>query len=236
MRTLNFELEDSRGLRHLEFNAACMINLGYVGRNEFAVRHHIEELAKEGVPAPATIPLCIPMPLDALSTEAQIDVAGEKTSGEVELAFLIQNERIYVGVGSDHTDREIERTNMALSKQVCPNVIGNRLWDFQELSACWDDLLLQSWVDCEAEGRILYQRAPLKTILPPQRLLDCARSSLKNQSMDGVIVFSGTIGLLKSEFVCGSAFCCELFNPANGRKLSSHYTVRRLSSIFSGCA
>jgi hypothetical protein len=169
-----------------------------------------------------------------LSTEAQIDVAGEKTSGEVELAFLIQKEQIYVGVGSDHTDRELERTNMALSKQICPNVIGHRLWDFEELSACWDDLLLQSWVDCGGEGRILYQRAPLKTILPPQKLLDCARSSLKDRSMDGLIIFSGTIGLLKSEFVCGPAFYSELFNPTNGRKLSSQYTVRRLSSVFAG--
>jgi len=232
MKTLALELEDRRGVRPLEFSTTSMINLGYVGRDEAAVRHHIEELAKEGVPPPSAVPLVIPMPLNALCTDTQIDVAQEKTSGEVELVFLNQRGKIYVGVGSDHTDRELERSNIALSKQVCPNVLGARVWDLDELKDGWDDLLLQSWVGSES-GEILYQSAPLKTMLPAQRLLDCAFSILMTNSKEGLVIFSGTISLIHSQFIYAPSFRCELFNPASGRRLSCQYTVRVLSSVFS---
>ena len=90
MRKLKLELEDSSGTRPLDVVVSSMINLGYVGRNEAAVRHHIEELAKEGVPPPASIPMKIPMPLSALSLDTEIDVASDKTSGEVEAVFVFQ--------------------------------------------------------------------------------------------------------------------------------------------------
>jgi len=231
MKTLTLEIDDSQGIRPLRFDASAMVNLGYVGRNEAAVRHHIEELAKEGVAPPASIPMRIPMPLSTLSQDAEIDVAGEKTSGEVEVVFLLGKGKVYVGIGSDHTDREIERQNMALSKQVCPNVVGPRVWDFETVAPHWDELLLQSWVR-DASGETLYQRATLAAMLPAEKLLACARTTFKNASAEGLVIYSGTIGLLKSQFIYAPGFRCELSDPKSGRSLSCEYSVRTLASVF----
>jgi hypothetical protein len=232
MKTIVLELEDRRGVRPLEFTAANMVNLGYVGRDAAAVRHHIDELAKEGVPPPVTIPMRIPMPLSTLSIDEQIDVSGEKTSGEVEIAFLLTGGKTYVGIGSDHTDREIERQNMALSKQVCPNVLGQRVWDFEELKAVWDELVIQSWVSDDSGREVAYQRNTLKAMLPPQTLIKCGHAALRFPGAEGLVIYSGTIGLLNSQFMYSPSFRCELSNPASGRKLSCQYSVRTLTSIF----
>jgi hypothetical protein len=232
MKTLSLELEEGKGIRPFEFRATMMVNLGYVGRDAAAVRHHIEELAKEGVPPPATIPLRIPMPLGSLTTQGEIDVSGERTSGEVEVVFLLTREKVYVGVGSDHTDRELERRNMALSKQVCPNVLGRRVWDFDEIKQQWDELSIQSWVRDESGTEVLYQRAMLKSLLPAETLIDCGRTALKSASADGLVIYSGTIGLLNSQFIYAPSFRCELYQPGTQRKLTCHYNVRTLSSVF----
>ncbi|HYF52335.1 MAG TPA: DUF2848 family protein [Planctomycetota bacterium] len=235
MRALDLELEDRNGAtRPLKITATSMINLGYVGRDEAAVRHHIEELAREGVPPPASIPMKIPMPLSALSLEEQIDVASEKTSGEVEAVFLFQGKKTYVGIGSDHTDRALERSDMALSKQVCPNVLGRRVWDFDEIKNVWEKLELRSWVRDECDTETLYQHAPLSSMLPAQRLIDCALSALKDPAAhEGLVMYTGTVGLLHKQFVYARGFRCELFNPTNDRRLGCAYKVRTLSSIFS---
>jgi hypothetical protein len=232
VKILQLEVQDAHGVHSLEFSARAMINLGYAGRNEAAVRHHIEELAKEGVAPPASIPMCIPMPVNALTTDSEIEVMSEKTSGEVEIAFLHQGGNVYVGIGSDHTDRELERANMALSKQVCANVVSKRVWNLDDVKKQWDELVMQSWVSDESGNETLYQSASLGTLLPFPALLKCAGEALKNPDTDGLVIYSGTVGLLKSKFIYAPGFRCELTDPALKRSLECRYRVRTLSSMY----
>ncbi len=106
-----------------------MINAGYVGRNQAEVRRHVEELAAKGIPAPKSTPVLFPKVRRALVTDESIEVYGEETSGELEYVLLIRDENeIYVGLGSDHTDRKLEETDIPRSKQVCPNVLSKTVW------------------------------------------------------------------------------------------------------------
>src|SRR5262245_41307430 len=89
----------------LAFPVRRVINAGYVGRDQDAVRVHIEELRREGVPPPAAVPMLFPLPSDSVTTANRIEVGGGETSGEVEYALLLAGDAVYVGVGSDHTDR-----------------------------------------------------------------------------------------------------------------------------------
>jgi len=58
-----------------------LIVAGYTGRDRQAVQVHIDELAHIGVTPPPRVPMFYELKADLLTTDASIDVAGDKTSG-----------------------------------------------------------------------------------------------------------------------------------------------------------
>jgi hypothetical protein len=226
--TFHFVLKSGENCLPLEFKMARMVNGGYVGRNQGEVRHHIEELAKQGIPGPSSTPTLYPVSRRMLSQSSSIEVFGEETSGEAEFVLLMENEKqIYVGVGSDHTDRKLEIVDIAWSKNICPNVISKELWSFEDILPHWDKIVLRSWVT-KAGIRSLYQEAPLRSILPPQELISFVRSRVQG-GLDRTVIFSGTIGILKGELVFGEKFEVELNDPATGDQLSVSYDLTPLN-------
>ncbi|NIQ18355.1 MAG: DUF2848 domain-containing protein, partial [Candidatus Aenigmarchaeota archaeon] len=77
---------------------------------------HIEELRREGIPPPPSVPMLFPVLSHNITTAGQIQVVGSRTSGEAEFVLLLDGENIFVGVGSDHTDRDLERHSIMKSK------------------------------------------------------------------------------------------------------------------------
>ncbi|KQZ01468.1 hypothetical protein ASD45_11870 [Pseudolabrys sp. Root1462] len=59
---------------------------------------------------------------------------GGDSSGEVEPVVLSFDGAMWLGVGSDHTDRKLETLGIALSKQICGKVIGEDVWPLAELT------------------------------------------------------------------------------------------------------
>lgn len=104
--------------------------VGYAGRNQAKVREHIDELAKLGVPPPPYTPTVYPVSAYLLTDQPQITVQSQETSGEVEFAVFIQPGKIYISVGSDHTDRDLEKTDIKKSKQMCEKPVANRVLGF----------------------------------------------------------------------------------------------------------
>lgn len=205
------------------FTVRRLICAGYSGRNEAAVRAHIEELAHEGVPPPAQIPLIMPVPARNLSTGAEIEVVSARTSGEAEAVFFVAQKEIYVGVGSDHTDRGLERHDILQSKQVCPKIAGTNVWRLTDLRSRWDELVLRSFVQ-EGDGpEELYQQGTLSLLRPPEDLLARAGAT------EGLVLFGGTVPVLKGTMRYAGRFRAELHDPATGRSLSCGYAVRVLA-------
>src|SRR5579872_2964020 len=101
---------------------------GWAGRSRDDVQHHIDELVKLGIPAPTEVPILMPMPRHLVTTDTWIEVRDGVTSGEVEYVLLFDGARLWVTVGSDHTDRALERVDIAKSKQLYPNVIAMAAW------------------------------------------------------------------------------------------------------------
>jgi len=102
----------------LRFAYKRMVNAGYTGRNQAEVRKHIEELARKGIPGPPTTPTLYPVIRQALVKDPVIEVYSRETCGEAEYVLLIENEsRIYVGLGSDHTDSKLEEWDIPRGKQ-----------------------------------------------------------------------------------------------------------------------
>ncbi|QXJ22261.1 DUF2848 family protein [Actinomadura graeca] len=184
------------GAGDLECAPRHLIVAGYTGRDEAAVRAHIEELAAIGVPEPPAVPAFYRLDPALLTMEPVVAVDGGNTSGEVEPVLIRHEGRLYLGVGSDHTDRDIERTGIAESKAACPKPLGGEVVQLPDGDA-WDGIRVESSVD----GRP-YQAGTLATLRTPRDLL--ARLAEELGELDGdVVVFAGTLPLLGGAFVPG---------------------------------
>ncbi|WP_313693572.1 DUF2848 family protein [Halorarum halobium] len=200
-----------------------LVNAGWTGRDRDAVDRHVAELEAEGVSPPDRTPILYPKPRHSLSTGTNIQVASGETSGEVEVAFYVAHDRVYVTVGSDHTDRELETENVALSKQVCPNVVGDTFWQLAEVADHWDELELRSWTGDPTDPD-RYQTGTLAELRPPEDLF----SLLEDRTTpphDGTLLFSGSVGTDAGELRTEPYFEAELRDPVLNRTLSVAYTV-----------
>lgn len=217
----------------LSFAVRRVVNAGYVGRDRVAVQAHIDELSREGVPPPGSVPVLFPLSCDSVTTAERIEVIGPDTSGEIEYVLLVgADDEVYVAVGSDHTDRALERTDLGKSKQICKNVVSRRVWRYADVRDHWDELVLSSWVRTqEAQDEALYQQASLSTILPADELLKLVSARIADRQRDGLVIFSGTIPLLGGRFLFGGEFRGELFDPRREARLQVMYHVARLGYL-----
>ena len=227
---IDLVLESKQGQQPLAFNYNRMINAGYVGKNQEEVRRHIEELAAKGIPGPKSIPVLFPVVCHALTTDSVIEVYGNETSGEVEYVLcVVREDEVYVGLGSDHTDRHLEETDIPRAKQICPNLMSRTVWPLAEVEEVWDDLLMSATAVRKGEA-ILYQEGRLGLLLNPAELMDFVRSKIGGP-LENLIIFSGTMGMLTGEFVFGESFAAKLIDEKNNRRLEISYDVKPLDYL-----
>jgi hypothetical protein len=196
-----------------------LIVAGWTGRDEAALNHHIEELAAIGVPRPSSVPVFY---RNAVSNVVQIDrleVLGPDTSGEVEPVIVGLSDGLWIGLGSDHTDRKAETMGIALSKQLCGKVMGAELWRFDEISAHWDRIMIRSYATIGGE-RVIYQEGPLALMRDPVDLM----SRYGRPFVANTIVMCGTIGA-KGGIRPASRFEMELEDPVLKRRIAHGYDV-----------
>ncbi|MBZ0216273.1 MAG: DUF2848 domain-containing protein, partial [Fimbriimonadaceae bacterium] len=114
---------------------------GWTGRDKASLQHHIEELAELGVEPPQKTPMFYRVGVSRLSSADAIEVIGSASSGEAEYVMLQDAGKLWIGAGSDHTDREFERFGITLAKQLCDKPIATRFWAYDDVAAHWDRLL-----------------------------------------------------------------------------------------------
>ena len=227
---LNLVLENTKERRQLVFNYRRMVNAGYVGKNQEEVRRHIQELAEKGIPGPKSTPVLFPVVCNALVTDSVVEVYGSETSGEVEYVLLVINEdEVYVGLGSDHTDRHLEETDIPRSKQICPNLMSRTVWPLEEVQGDWDDLLMNANVVKDGE-EIRYQEGRLGLLLNPAELMAFVKSKIPGP-LEDLVIFSGTMGMLTEGFVFGEKFSSKLIDEKLNRRLEISYDVKPLDYL-----
>jgi len=219
-------LEGKAGKKEVSFEIKGAILCGYTGRDQSAVKRHIEELKKEGVKPPPSVPTFYPKPPQGIALEGGMHVEGRETSGEVEYVLLANPKGIWVGLGSDHTDRELERLDILKSKQVCPTILSHSVWMYEELRDHWDKIEIRSWAT-KAGKKILYQESTLATILPPEELIRLVQQKVRG-SLEGIAIYSGTPPLKTDGIIFADRFEGELYDPILKRKLTLHYSIHTL--------
>jgi Protein of unknown function (DUF2848) len=202
-----------------------LVIAGWTGRDSATVEHHIAELQAIGVARPRTVPCFYRVGANLLSTEETLDVTGADGSGEVEFVLVSLPQGLYVGVGSDHTDRKVESYGVTVSKQMCPKPISRELWPFAEMKDHWDSLVLRSWITRDHQ-QMLYQEGMVTRMLAPEDLI--ARYTGGGATLpSGTAMFCGTIPLL-APIGPAAEFQMELEDPVLGRKLRHRYSTREL--------
>jgi hypothetical protein len=195
---------------------------GWAGRSAAAVEAHIHELEALGMPRPSRTPIFYRVAPSLLTTSDTIQVVGTETSGEVEFVLAMRDDGLWVGLGSDHTDRGLERTSVALSKQLCAKVVAPLLWRFDDLAPHWDRIELRSWAH-RGGRREPYQDGTVAAILSPDRLLAMYAESGAMLDVGGVL-FSGTVPTIAA-IAPADEFEMELFDPVLRRSLHHRYRV-----------
>ena len=162
---------------------------GWTGRDPVARDRHIAELEAIGIARPGSTPIYYRVAARRLTTADSIEVSGSETSGEVEFVLIGWQGRIFVGVGSDHTDRKVESYSVTVSKQMCDKPIASVLWELEDVAGHWDRMILRAfaWID---GARVLYQEGTLDSMLPVAELV---RGGFGGAGLpDGCAMFGGT--------------------------------------------
>jgi hypothetical protein len=194
---------------------------GWTGRDPVARDKHIAELEAIGIARPASTPIYYRVAARRLAITDSIEVSGTDSSGEVEFVLIGWQGRIFVGVGSDHTDRKVETYSVTVSKQMCDKPMAPVLWELEDVAGHWDQMILRSyaWID---GARVLYQEGTLDAMLPVADLI--ARGFGGKGLPDGCAMFGGTFAA-NGGIRPASRFEYELEDPVLKRKIGGGYDV-----------
>jgi len=198
-----------------------LVIAGWTGRNTAALEAHIKELEALGVARPKSVPVFYRVASSLLTQADSIEVMADASSGEVEFVIYALNDGLWVGLGSDHTDRKAETIGVTLSKQMCAKPVCSRAWRYDEISPHWDKLVLRSFVRM-GETRRLYQEGPVNAMRAPEELIGLYRGGAPLET--GTAMFCGTFAV-HGGIVSSGVFEMELEDTKLGRKLAHSYRI-----------
>lgn len=221
MFDLTFTVQDRGAGTPLTLAIDRAVIAGWTGRDPVARDKHITELEAIGIARPATTPIYYRCSARRITLADSIEVSGGDSSGEVEFVLIGWQGRIFVGCGSDHTDRKVEAYSVTVSKQMCDKPVASVLWELEDVIAHWDRLILRAWATIGGQ-RVLYQEGTLDHMLPVKDLI--ARGFGATGLPDGCAMFGGTFAA-KGGIRPADRFEFELEDPVLKRKISHGYDV-----------
>jgi 4-hydroxyphenylacetate 3-monooxygenase len=198
-----------------------LVVAGFTATDPDSVRRHIEELIELGVPVPDVTPSFYRLSPGLVTLEPRIEVAGRQTSGEVEPVLVCAGEDWFLTVGSDHTDRDIERTDIERSKAACAKVLSRELVPYDDVAGDWESIRLKAWT---GETRTPYQDGLAASLMKVPELLRELEQRCPVE-LDGLVLFLGTIPLEAPGFVYSDRYALELACPNGGPTIHLAYEV-----------
>ena len=196
---------------------------GWTGRNTEAVDHHIAELAALGIAPPSQVPLYYRVSNALLTQDKTIEVLGDGTSGEVEPLLIQKDGEIWIGLASDHTDRQLEAHSVAASKQICLKPVEREVWKYDEVKEDLDALILRCLIE-EGGEWVTYQQGSLANIRPLGDLISASGFA------DNAAMLCGTLSAIGGVRPA-TQYRMELEDPIRNRRITLEYSVRQLPIV-----
>ncbi len=215
------------GERKVTLPARRLLVMGWTARDVNAMEAHIRELEEMGIPRPDRTPIMYRNSVARLTTTDCIEVSGGNTSGEVEFVIAMIDGEKWVGVGSDHTDRELEKQGITVAKQICDKPIAPVFWPYDEIAGHWDKLILRSQID-EEGGTVTYQDGTVNAMRPAEELMSILAADHDTGGMrDGDVMMGGTLPA-KGGIRPSGRFSFELIDPVLDRRIAHSYAITEL--------
>lgn len=224
--TLEFTIEPENTTRRVRIDN--LVIAGWTGRNVEALEKHIVELEELGVPRPSSVPCFYRVGTEQFINGSEPQFLGETSSGEVEFVLIGTDEGMLIGVGSDHTDREVETYSVPVSKQMCVKPVSPNVWRYDEVVDHFDDLLLRAWATENGEKK-LYQDGGVTAMRPPEELIGLYMPG-QTTLPAGTAMYCGTLAAIGG-IRPAQRFDVEIEDPVLGRKLSYGYNVNTLPVV-----
>ena len=165
-----------------------------------------------------------------LTQSIDFEVQGAQTGGEGEVVCIREGDEIFISVGSDQCDRELDPLFPDKPKQMCPHPVAGEAWLYDDVQAHWDDLRIRSQVVLNGVT-VPLQDAALGTLVSLEYLLDMEIVRALKETMflycgssdflDSTVDIINELGL--PEFTghgVGDEFHVQLHDPVLNRTLS----------------
>lgn len=226
--TLEFNLVSKSGSTRMALPIKRAVIAGWTARDVAAMEKHIHELEEIGVPRPTSTPMYYRVGASRITQADTVQAAGGDSSGEAEFIMVNIDGKLWVGTGSDHTDRKVETYNITVSKQMCDKPVAATLWPWEEVADHWDELMLRSHI-VENGERKLYQEGPVASMKQPPELIEGYRK--QGGTFDhGTLMFGGTLAA-KGGIRPAERFEFELTDPKLGRSIRHAYGMELLPIV-----
>lgn len=200
-----------------------LILAGFAGRSATEVEHHVEEMARQGVPRPPRIPMFWPVLPHLLSQGRDVPVYGLETTPEVEYVLFTWQGELYVTLGNDQCDIEVEaQLSAEKSKNLCYKTVAQAAWRASEVLGHWDRLEIE--LSCNDS---LLQQDRLAALIRPETLLEKV-AVLDGPRHEGRMIYSGTIATVGTRPPPPYEVAMRLNDPVLDREITHRFRVTAL--------
>jgi hypothetical protein len=198
------------------------------------MRKYLDGLLAQGKTVPLSNPSIFRIGSYLLTQSSEFEVQGPMTGGECEVVAIRDlDDRIFITVGSDQCDREVEPLFGDKTKQMCPHPIASTAWNYDEIRDHWDSLQLSSQVTVGKETFQL-QDSAISTLVDLKYLLGMEKVGSLPLPM---VLYCGAVAFRESASTeiternlpketaegVGDSFAVRLYDPVLNRSLAHCY-------------
>ena len=142
-------IESRTGSQKRSFQVGSVSGARFSARDTEGMRRELDAtIARDGhyTGATRTNPSIFRIGRYLLTQDDEFEVQGTLTGCEAEVVAIRDGDDIFISVGSDQCDRELDLLFPDKPKQMCPHPIAATAWPYHEVKDHWDQLQIYSQV------------------------------------------------------------------------------------------
>jgi hypothetical protein len=194
---IEMNVEGLKRSERLSIPVGSLSGVRHASRNVEAMREELDQMIernKHFSSATRTNPSIFRLGRYLLTQGHEFEVQGPLTGGEAEVVVIRMGGELYVTVGSDQCDRELDPLYPDKPKQMCPHPIARNGWYYEDVRDHWDRLHLYSHVVVD-NYTIPLQDAELSELVSLDYLLKMDQVTALT---DPMVLFCGAVPFLES--------------------------------------